>query len=267
MHPFDEAIELTPIGKDRFRGATSPAYANMVGPFGGITHALLLHAAMLHTERLGEPIALTVNFAGPVAEGDFEIQARPVRTNRSTQHWSIKLVQGETTQALATAVFAQRREGWSATEAKAPSGLPEPGALPKISLERTPAWIDCYDMRFADGGLSALDGCEQPESLSRLWVRDEPSRPLTFTSLAAICDCFFPRIFLRLGRLVPAGTVSMTTYFHADQALLNAQADRFVLGSARGLNFRNGYFDQSAEIWSDSGQLMATSHQVVYFRG
>jgi len=58
----------------------------------------------------------------------------------------------------------------------------------------------------------------------------------------------------------------MTTYFHADQALLNAQADRYVLGSARGLNFRNGYFDQSAEIWSDAGQLMASSHQVVYFR-
>ncbi|MFC1720075.1 acyl-CoA thioesterase [Pseudomonadota bacterium] len=266
MHPFDEAIKLTPAGKDRFRGATSPAYANMVGPFGGITNALLLHAAMLHTERLGEPIALTVNFAGPVADGDFEIEARPLRTNRSTQHWSINLVQGEIIQAVATAVFAQRREGWSATEAKAPTGLPEPGVLPKISLERTPAWIARYDMRFVDGGLSALDDSEQSESLSRLWVRDEPTRPLTFTSLAAICDCFFPRVFLRLGRLVPAGTVSMTTYFHTDQALLNAQGDRYVLGSARGLNFRNGYFDQSAEIWNDDGQFLASSHQVVYFR-
>ena len=266
MHPFDEAIELTPLGKDRFRGATSPAYANMVGPFGGITNAILLQAAMLHTERLGEPIALTVNFAGPVADGDFEIQAKPVRTNRSTQHWSINLVQGETIQAVATAVFARRREGWSATEAEAPTRLPEPRELPKISLERTPAWVSRYDMRFADGGLSALDGCEQSESLSRLWVRDEPSRLLTFTSLAAICDCFLPRVFLRLGRLVPAGTVSMTTYFHADQALLSAQADRYILGSARGLNFRNGYFDQTADIWSDAGQLMANSHQVVYFR-
>jgi len=155
MHPFDEAIKLTPIGQDRFRGATSPAYANMVGPFGGITNALLLHAAMLHTKRLGEPIALTVNFAGPVADGDFEIQASPVRTNRSTQHWSINLVQGETIQAVATAVFAQRREGWSATEAEAPTGLPEPAVLPKVSLEKAPAWIARYDMRFADGGLFA----------------------------------------------------------------------------------------------------------------
>jgi acyl-CoA thioesterase len=39
-----------------------------------------------------------------------------------------------------------------------------------------------------------------------------------------------------------------------------------VLGSARALAYRNGYFDQSAEIWGDDGQLLASSHQMVYFR-
>lgn len=32
------------------------------------------------------------------------------------------------------------------------------------------------------------------------------------------------------------------------------------------MNYRNGFFDQSAEIWSDDGQLLASSHQIVYFR-
>ncbi len=27
-----------------------------------------------------------------------------------------------------------------------------------------------------------------------------------------------------------------------------------------------GYFDQTAEIWSDDNQLLASSHQMVYFR-
>jgi hypothetical protein len=39
-----------------------------------------------------------------------------------------------------------------------------------------------------------------------------------------------------------------------------------VLGTARALNFRNGYFDQSAEVWGDDWQLLASSHQIVYYR-
>ena len=126
-------------------------------------------------------------------------------------------------------------------------------------------WVARYDMRFVDGGLS-LDGAEQGDSLSRLWIRDDPPRPLTFTSLASMCDAFFPRVFVRRQQFVPASTISMTTYFHADAGLLAAQDDRYLLGIARGLNFRNGYFDQSAEIWSDAGTLLASSLQLVYYR-
>jgi acyl-CoA thioesterase len=267
MHSFDAAIQLTPLGNGRFAGATSPGYGNMVGPFGGITNALMLNAPMQHPERRGEPVVLTVNFAGPVRDGAFEIEARPVRTNRSTQHWSMELRQGGQVQTTGTAVFAQRREGWSAVEAVAPTELPPPGAVPPLPAEGLPAWVRCYDMRFIDGGLDALDGRERSDSSSRLWVRDDPPRALSFQSLAAICDCFFPQVFLRLGRILPAGTVSMTTYFHADESLLRAQADRHVLGIARALNFRNGYSDQTAEIWSDARELLASTQQMVYFRG
>jgi acyl-CoA thioesterase len=125
MHSFDEAIDLrasapadTPY---EFKGATHPAYANMVGPFGGTTSAQLLQSAMLHPERLGEPVALTVNFAAPVADGTIRFVARPVRTNRSTQHWIIEAHQTEGVVATATAVFAVRRETWSDVEAVMPA--------------------------------------------------------------------------------------------------------------------------------------------------
>jgi len=267
MHPFDTAIALTPIGDERFLGATTPAYANMVGPFGGTTGAALLQAAMLHPARLGHPIALTVNFASALADGEFEIEARAVRTNRSTQHWSIALRQGGEVAATASAVFAQRRETWSAPEATAPQDPPPPESLPRPDLSRRPAWVQRYDMRFVEGGMpDAFDGQERPDSRSAFWVRDEPPRPMDFPSLAAICDTFFPRIFIRRRKFAPIGTVSLTTYFHADDAMLAVQGDRPVLGTARALNFRNGYFDQSAEVWSAGRQLLASTHQIVYFR-
>jgi acyl-CoA thioesterase len=265
-HPFDEALRLAAIGENRYAGSTHAAYANMVGPFGGITNALMLESALQHPRRIGEPIALTVNFAGPVADGPFEIEASPARTNRSTQHWTMTMTQGSAAVTTATAVFAERRPTWSAQELSAPAGLPSPDELPRAATSGRPPWCQRYDMRFIEGSVTAFDCGEQDDSISRLWLRDDPPRALDFASLAAIADDFLPRIYVRRRRAVPVGTVSITTYLHADAVLLAAQADRYVLGVARGLSFRNGYFDQSAEIWSDAGELLASSHQVVYYR-
>jgi acyl-CoA thioesterase len=266
-HPLDTALLLTSAGEHRYRGATSPAYANMVGPYGGTTAALLLRAALLHPERIGEPIALTVNFAAPIADGAFEVEAHPARTNRSTQHWTLTLTQQGAVAATGSAVFALRRETWSASEATPPDEMPPPDTLPRQTTTGRPVWVARYDMRFTEGAIpSAFDGNQQPHSASHLWVRDEPPRPLDFESLAALCDCFFPRIFIRRRKFTPIGTVSLTTYFHADKSLLDAQGERHVLGTAKALSFRNGYFDQTAEVWSDAGQLLASTHQMVYYR-
>lgn len=267
MHPFDAAMRLETSATGRFSGRTTVAYANMIGPFGGITSALMLHAVMRHPDRAGAPVALTVNYAAAVADGEFEIHASPCRTNRSTQHWNVRLQQGADVQVTATAVLAQRRQSWSATESSSlPNELQRPEDLPRLSMPGLPAWVDRYDLRFLEGGPENVPHPGHSGSVTRLWVRDDPPRPATFESIASMADCFFPRVFLRLGRMLPAGTVSMTTYFHAEAAVLQAQADRYLYGVARGLEFRNGFFDQVAEIWSDDAQLLARSHQLVYYK-
>ena len=83
---FDQAIALQDLGNGKYSGSTHSAWMNMVGPFGGITAAVMLQAVIQHPDRLGNPVALTVNFCAGVAEGAFEITAKPARTNRSTQH-------------------------------------------------------------------------------------------------------------------------------------------------------------------------------------
>lgn len=266
-HPFDTAIDLEPLGDDRFQGRTSPAYANMIGPFGGITAATALHAVLRHPARQGEPVSLTVNFAAALADGPFDVRARAVRTNRSTQHWLVELTQDEAVVLTATAVLAQRRCTWSACDVQAPAGVPAAETIEPAPSAGRLTWVQRYDMRFIDGGVpDVLDGVEQPHASSRLWLRDEPPRPLDFAALTALCDAFFPRIFLRRRSRVPIGTVSMTVYFHADAALLAAQGTQHVLASVRGHVYRNGYFDQSAELWSADGRPLATTTQVVYYR-
>jgi len=262
-HVFDAAIALAAQGKDSYTGHTHPAYGNMVGPFGGAIGATLLNGIMQHPARLGEPLSLTVHYAAPIADGAFTVHARALRTNRSTQHWLVELMQADQVAAFATAVTAIRRDTWSATDAVFPAVPPADSVAPAAPIARA-AWTGCYEMRFIEGGPDAPAG-EHP-SQTQLWVRDQPPRPLDFLSLSAICDIFFPRIFVRRPKWAPIGTVALTTYFHADAAQLGAQGGAPVLGVARGLHFGKGFFDQSAEVWSADGVMLAASHQVVYFK-
>ena len=274
LHPFDQAVALDAAADSpgQYTGHTSPHYWNMVGPYGGITAAVVLNAVLQHPALLGEPVSLTINYAGALAAGAFQASAQPVRTNRSTQHWCITLTQADTagqTQATTTAtvITAARRETWSASDIAMPAA-PAPETLPVM---RPPAgsvaWIDSFEMRGIQGGIPLQwDGRENTDSLTQLWLRDNPTRPLDFLSLASLADLFYPRIWLRRALRTPAGTVSMTVYFHADSAQLGATGSGYLLGQAQGQAYRNGFFDQTGQLWNQQGQLLATTHQIVYFK-
>jgi hypothetical protein len=70
-HLFDDATRIT-AGDSRWQGRTSPDYWAFVGPFGGFTAATILRALMEHPQVAGDPLALTVNFCAPIAEGAFD---------------------------------------------------------------------------------------------------------------------------------------------------------------------------------------------------
>lgn len=263
-HPFDRAMRLDHVDTGVVRGATDPEWANMVGPFGGITAAVLLRAVESHPDRIGDPLALTVNYAAPIADGEFDIMLRAARTNRSNQHWILELRQGDEVKTTATAVFGLHRDTWADVEADPPKAA-APEDVPRGEFLKAIVWSKRYDMRFTQGPIPD-EGVTSESSITTLWVRDAEGRPLDFAALAAVSDVFYPRVFLRRGGFIPAGTISLTTYFHADRAQIDAVGGDFVLGSARANAFSRGYFDQSAQLWSRDGGLLTSSHQLVYFK-
>lgn len=272
LHPFDHALQLAADAgnPDLFHGSTSPAYDNMVGPYGGISAASLTQAIWQHPKRLGEPLSLTVNFASGTAAGPYQINAAPVRTTRTTQHWVLALTQldasGQSQVVLtATAMTALRRSTWEVNDAPMPA-VAAPHALARAQLKNAMEWLNRYDMRFIAGGIPTQWDGSGSGSLTQLWVRDEPLRPLDFASLTAMSDVFYPRLWLRRATRVPAGTVSMTIYFHASSEQLHSNGTGYLLGQAQAQVFRHGFFDQSAQVWSESGSLLVTSHQLVYFK-
>src|SRR4051812_9213683 len=93
-HPIDRATSLAgdPGGELR-TGGTSDEYWTFIGPFGGASAATALRAVIEQPGRIGDPLALTVNFCAPIARGEFTVRTRLRRANRSSQHWNVEFTQ------------------------------------------------------------------------------------------------------------------------------------------------------------------------------
>lgn len=268
IHPFDAATRVE-LRDSRWQGATSDDYHAFVGQFGGATAATLLRALMAQPERAGDPLAFTVNFCAPIAAGRFDLTPRLIKATRSTQHWGIELTQGgDDVEAFATAVFAQRRETWT----HRPSEMPRTAAYEDAPVYSragvAAAWVRQFEFRFVENEPSFGSGTQDgPASAhTKAWIGHAVPRTLDLLSLSAIADAFFARIFHVRGELLPIGTVSMTTYFHVDAADLAAEPVTAVLGVADANVFHKSFSDQTGELWSPSGKLLATTHQITYFK-
>jgi acyl-CoA thioesterase len=265
-HLFDEATRVT-AGDSCWQGRTSDDYWAFVGPFGGATAATMLRALIDHPQRSGDPLSLTVNFCAPIAQGDFDLDVRLVKANRSTQHWCVELRQGGTEVAtLATGVFAERRPSWSHQPAEFPQTTSFEQTLPYAKAAAP--WVKQYDFRFVEGEpkFNAAPKATPQNAFSKCWIGDRVPRTIDVLSLMSMSDAFFGRIFHARGELVPFGTVSMTTYFHADAADLAAEDIRRVLAVADANIFHKSYGDQTGKLWSPSGRLLATTTQIAYFK-
>lgn len=266
MHPFDSALQFRPLADGRLGGRSSPDYWNMVGPYGGITAATALQGVLAQGGRLlGEPLVLTVNFVAPVREGDFALAVSLERSNRSTQHWHVRMTQpadggGEDVVMQAMVVMGVRRPLWSLRSAEPPSAPPPDGLARRRGRDEI-AWFSRYDLRFAGHPFKS----EDPHAPVTHWVRDDPPRPLDYASLAAIADTFFPAIFAHRREPVPIATVSMNVYFHTDAAELAALGDAWLLGRGRSNVFHEGFFDAEAQLWAGE-RLIVTTQQVMWYR-
>jgi acyl-CoA thioesterase len=262
-HYFDHALQLEPQEEGHYLGHTSEHYWNMISPFGGTTIATALQAILQHPQRLGDPLAMTVNFAGPIQKGALTVHVTPARTGRSTQHWQIEIRQGGDAAPLltGTAVFAVRRETWSDTESRLPD-VPGPEKLERQARAAHIPFLERYEMRYVDS--HPLSGGE--DSATQCWINDVPPRPLDFCSIAAFCDTFVPRLFVRKGAPRPISTVTLSINFHVDGQTLQREQSLHAFGKSKANVFRNGYYDQEALLWSRQGTLLATTHQMVWFK-
>jgi acyl-CoA thioesterase len=261
-HALDRAIALTALDDCRWRASASGDYWNRVGSFGGMTAAILLNAPLNARERLGDPIALTVNYAAPMAQTDFDVVSTLSRSSRTTQHWSMELRQDDKTIATALAVFGIRRESWEQVEVSMSAELPTAESLPPLGRAIPMPWFAQYDLR----AIRTLGSLDEPQVSTHAWIRDTPPRALDYPALTAICDTVMPWMFRRRKLFVPISTVSLSVYFHVGTAELARVGSEHVYTKSFGQVCHGGFMDSNAQVWSRDRQLLATTQQMMWVK-
>jgi acyl-CoA thioesterase len=265
MGLYDNA-RLTRTGEGIYAAQTDPAYWNRIGPFGGWIAALLLRCVLTEPEAVGDPLSFSINFAGAMEQGSFEIRLRQLRHGRSTTFWSAYLVQvqngSEMCCAFATVVTAARRETPSFLEI-APPIVPAPEELRanRAAAAMGLPFLERLDLRFAGTTFPFPDDGE-----TRTWVRSIDAVELDFETLTALCDSGFPQIFVRLKRPVPISSVTLNVFYWATMEELASVGPDYLLNVARMRVARHGFHDTSTAMWSRSGTLLATTEQVIWFK-
>jgi hypothetical protein len=129
---------------------------------------------------LGEPLALTVNFASGVADGP--VRDRGPAVAHQPQHTALADDAAPGWRHLCTtasAVFAVRRPTWSAPELAMPAVPP----ADQVAVEtRSPpvAWPKRYELRFVDGGWPDYRNPQESCPIRARWsgCATLPPRPL-----------------------------------------------------------------------------------------
>ena len=267
-HRFDQSLRIESLAANVWQSKGSALYWNVIGPYGGWIAAMLLHAVQSEPDARGDPLALQAQFIGPLAQAPFTVHTHCLRQNRSMAFWRSEIRQArepggeQKVCAQATVTLGTWRDTFTLADAVMPRvARPEDTALAATRPGRQPAFLAHYEMRPLSGAMFA--GADTMDSL--IWIRDAQPRPLDARALVALCDAPYPSLWIRLTEPVLMTTVVFNVFFRATPARMAAAGGAHLLADSSSAIGQAGYFDQSANLWSEDGALLAQTQQLAWF--
>jgi acyl-CoA thioesterase len=136
---------------------------------------------------------------------------------------------------------------------EAPADLPAraapPSGAPDIPFRHR------FDVRPAIGSLPFTRGAVAETGG---WIRTADEDPVDDVLLAAFADAWPPAVFCRLTEPTGVPTVELTVHFRGAPV----EGPEWCLVRFRTLEVEDGYLEETGEIWSADGRLLAESRQL-----
>ena len=260
MNHFDATTSLE-RSDDGFEGKLDRSWWVVRGPHGGYLASIMLRAL---TEALDDPErrvrSLTVHFVAAPDDGPFSIETTIERAGRSITFMSARMSQGGRCVAVALAAFSVDWTGPEFDDAEMPElAGPEDAFQFPLDDPIVPPFLHNFDMRWALGGIP-FSGADRAEVGG--WMRLADPRIADAILMTTYADAWPPVVFPRLTTPVVCPTVDLTIHFRSALPVEDARPDDFYLGVYDSKLARDGFFEETGEIWSAEGQLLVQSRQL-----
>jgi hypothetical protein len=246
-------------GPERFAAEVDPGWAVAGRPNGGYLLALVTRAALEAVEQ-PHPLAVSAHFLAPAEPGAVELEARRLRAGGRLSTARVTLVQeGQARlEALVTAgrIDPDAAPGWR--RAGGPAGLPPVEACvparPELPGGMRANLLDHIDLRIDPATAGWVAGRPGGRLEVRGWVRFSDGRAPDPLALLQVVDALPPSSF-DLGLPSWAPTVELTVY------LRGLPVPGWLACVVTGQLWQGGWFDEEAEVWDSTGNLVAQSRQ------
>ncbi|HZC14750.1 MAG TPA: thioesterase family protein [Thermoleophilaceae bacterium] len=256
MGDFEHDTTVRPRGDGVFDSEISPDWWVVAGPNGGYIGAIIVRALSADPVLGSRPLrSVTIHYLGRPQAGPAEVHVETDRHGRSVSFSRARLGQAGRTLATAAAVFADDRPGLELDGTELPRA-PSPDEIEQLPDDESGlAFARKFDYRPAIGG-RLFSGAD--EALTGGWIRFRDERPLDAAALVTLCDAWFPAVFAVVSDVLPVPTLELTV--HLRGRLPRPRA--WTLGRWTTKLAREGFLEESAEIYSREGELLAHSRQL-----
>jgi acyl-CoA thioesterase len=256
MGDFERDTAVRPGGEGVFDCHIQPDWWVATGPNGGYIGAILVRALGSDPSLDARPLrSITIHYLGRPEAGAAEVRVESDRHGRSVSFMRATLGQRGRILATAAAVFAGGREGLELDRVEPPR-VPQPEEVRSLPVDDgTLPFARQFDYRPAIGG-PPFGGGDEP--LTGGWLRLRDERQVDAATLVAVCDAWFPAVFQVLSQPLAVPTLELTVHVRGSVP----RASDWLLGRYGTRLARDGFLEESAEVFSREGELLAESRQL-----
>ena len=261
---FSEAMEMEEREVGRLVAHFDRSWWVVNGPNGGVIAALMVRAAQhcLRGDRCVRTI--TTHFVSAPKEGPVSIEVTVERQGKIAGFASLRMVQEDrliATSLVAVAAVDQVPHQWEQRN------FPKLPSLENCWLmQTTPPLVPLHSRWDRRWGLG-VPGVPDTSTIAGGyeaggWIRLSEPELYDEALLAAMSDAWVPAIMAHTDLAVHAPTLELTVQFRTDPRELDMTSDTYCAAVFRQLSGREGFIDETGEIWSPDGQLLALSRQL-----
>ena len=241
----------------------------IVGPNGGYIAAIIqkgmsttLQLDPTESDQALHARSLTIQFLNPSVPGAASLSIRCEKKTRRLAQLTARLEQEGVTIALGSAYFGTARMPVNFRDHSMPLATPPDQVPSEQWMSPDHPWYVPFRAQFEQCTvLGAIQPNQSDQAVSGGWIRFKDRRPLDDLGITTLSDAWYPSLTTKqLDLSFHCPTLEHTVYFHG--AIPDSDLTDYCLMVFEALFSTDGFVEETGRIWSASGELLATTHQL-----